>query len=308
MASNIVQLLDEKIKIENWLNNVLYGSIETRVRKSKKYIYVHYRDGKKIITKYAGEYSARLINIITENTLLAKENKKRLKKIIKQLKELNYTEKNLSSSIKESVRFINNSLITIIQNQLRFDDLEVAYDDIKLLIEDGVINNLIIEVANKINNLKNAWNFVLNKDVLNAGLSYSLLSQINSLIDAGFSYNAGRLRRTPYQIENSTYIPSIPFENVINDNFKDIIKCKDATLDKALNILIYLSRNIVFTNSNLQTNLIFVNYYLIKNGLGFINIDYNFKDELNKCLLELYEWNDSYSLKEFIKNKCYYAK
>ena len=48
--------------------------------------------------------------------------------------------------------------------------------------------------------------------------------------------------------------------------------------------------------------------YLIKNGLGFINIDYNFKDELNKCLLELYEWNDSYSLKEFIKNKCYYAK
>ena len=80
MASNIVQLLDEKIKIENWLNNVLYGSIETRVRKSKKYIYVHYRDGKKIITKYAGEYSARLINIITENTLLAKENKKRLKR------------------------------------------------------------------------------------------------------------------------------------------------------------------------------------------------------------------------------------
>ena len=48
--------------------------------------------------------------------------------------------------------------------------------------------------------------------------------------------------------------------------------------------------------------------YLIKNGLGFINIDYNLKDELNKKLLELYEWNDSSLLKKLIKDKCYYAK
>ena len=308
MASNIVQLLDEKIKIENWLSNVLYGSIETRVRKSKKYIYVHYRDGKKTITKYAGEYSARLINIIIENTLLAKENKKRLKKIIKQLKELNYTEKHLSSSIKESVKFINTSLITIIQNQLRFDEIDVKYEDIKLLIEEGIINNLSIEVANKINNLKNAWNFALNKDVLNTGVSYSLLSQINALIDAGFSYNAGKLRRTPYQIENSTYIPSIPFANQINEHFMDVLKSKDDVLLKAFNIFIYLSRNVVFTNSNLQTNLVFINFYLIKNGLGFINIDFNYQEELNKCLLELYEWNDSEALKNFIQSKCYFAK
>ena len=118
MASNLIQLLDEKIKIENWLSSVLYGSIETRVRKSKKYIYRHYRKGNKIVTKYAGEYSSRLVNVIYENTLLAKELKKRHKKIIKQLKELDYYEKELNSNVKSSVKNLSNNLVSIIGNQL----------------------------------------------------------------------------------------------------------------------------------------------------------------------------------------------
>ena len=305
MASNLIQLLDEKIKIENWLNSVLYGSIETRVRKSKKYIYIHFRKGNKIVTKYAGEYSSRLVNVIYENTLLAKELKKRHKKILKQLKDLDYVEKDLSSTVKNCAKSLSSNLTSLIINQLKFDDVNVDDDSVELLLKEGLINNLTIDEANKINNLKNAWLFALNKDVLNVSLSYNLLSQINTLIDSGFSYNAGKLRRIPLQLDNTSYIPTVPFEDTINDNFNTILKTKEKTLDKAINILVFLLKSFVFTNSNLNTSLVFVNYFLTKSGLGYINIPFEYKQELDDALLELYEWNDDYKIKIFLKEKCY---
>ena len=306
MASNIVQLLDEKIKIENWLNSVLYGSIETRVRKSKKYIYIHYRKGNKIITKYAGEYSARLVNVIYENTLLAKELKKRHKKILKQLKDLDYVEKELSSNVKSCIKHLKSNLSNIIVNQLGFDGIYIESSSVFSLLDDGIIHNLSIEHANKVNNLKSAWEFILNKDVLNVGLSYSLLSQINGLIDSGFSYNAGKLRRIPLQIDKTSYIPTIPFEEQINDTFNMILKTKAKPLEKALDIFIYLLKSFVFTNSNLSTSLIFVNYYMIKSGLGYFDISLGLKEEFNELLTDLYEWNDKDKLKSFLIEKCYF--
>jgi len=308
MASNLVQLLDEKIKIENWLSSVWYGSIETRVRTSKKYIYVHYRNKDKLITKYAGEYSARLVNIIYENTMLAKELKKRLKVVNKQLKTLNYVEKDLKPTAKNSMNFIKSNLTNLIFNQVLFDDIDISYSSVDSLVQNDSIIDLSIYDANKVANLKNAWNFILNKDVINTKLSYALLSQINSLIDTGFSYNAGKLRRIPLQIENSSYIPTIPFESSVNENLDLILNTKDKPMDKALNILVYLLRSFVFTNSNINTALIFVNCYLIKNGLGMLSIPYLLKQDLNKYLLDLYEWNEKDSIKKFILEHCYFEK
>ncbi|MBQ9730949.1 MAG: hypothetical protein IJV94_02325 [Bacilli bacterium] len=308
MASNIVQLLDERIKITSWINSVLYGSIEVRERKYKKYIYVHYRNGKKVITKYAGEYSSRLVNIIMENTLLAKELKKRLNRVNKQLKKLGYMEKELNNSIKSSIKHVSNNLTNVIYNQIKINDLNINYEDVNLLVKEDLINNMLIKDANRIKNLKNAWDFALNKDVINTELSFDLLSQINALIDLDFSYNAGKLRRISLQIENSSYIPSIPFEEDVNSSLFEIQKNKAKALDKALNLFTYLQKTLVFTNSNLETSIIFVNYYLVKNGLGLLYVPYVLKEELNNKLLNLYEWNEEEDLKKFLLENCYFEK
>ena len=71
---------------------MLFGSIESREKGGKQYIYVHYRLNGVLTTKYAGEYSDVLYNLIRNNTELAKNFKKRLKEINKTLKELNYIE------------------------------------------------------------------------------------------------------------------------------------------------------------------------------------------------------------------------
>ena len=53
-----------KIALEKELQNLVYGSVEVREKESKKYIYVHYREDGISLTKYAGEYSNQLYNLI----------------------------------------------------------------------------------------------------------------------------------------------------------------------------------------------------------------------------------------------------
>ena len=69
---NINELLREKSQLLEQLKSLLYGSIELREKDGKQYIYVHYRLDGVLTTKYAGEYSDVLYNLIRNNTELAK--------------------------------------------------------------------------------------------------------------------------------------------------------------------------------------------------------------------------------------------
>ena len=42
----------------------------------------------------------------------------------------------------------------------------------------------------KVINLKHAWEFILNKNVIISNSNFSLLCEINKLIEQGFYYNA----------------------------------------------------------------------------------------------------------------------
>ena len=88
---NINELLLEKKQIVGQLNSMVYGSVELREKDNKQYIYVHFRQEGVLVTKYVGEYSDVLYNLVRHNTDLAKNLKKRLKEINKELKSLNYT-------------------------------------------------------------------------------------------------------------------------------------------------------------------------------------------------------------------------
>ena len=66
----IMNLLQSKQILEHELNSLMYGAIEIRETNSKKYIYVHYREDGVSLTKYVGEYSDELYNLILNNTLI----------------------------------------------------------------------------------------------------------------------------------------------------------------------------------------------------------------------------------------------
>ena len=61
----ILDLISQKQVKQFELESLIYGSIEIREREGKKYIYVHAREDSLQVTKYVGEYTEVLYNLIT---------------------------------------------------------------------------------------------------------------------------------------------------------------------------------------------------------------------------------------------------
>ena len=94
--SKITELLHEQEILTSRINQMIYGSVELRDKNGKKYIYVHFRDNGRSISKYVGEYSNELYNLILENNIIVKQYKNKLKNVKKELGAIQYQSFELS--------------------------------------------------------------------------------------------------------------------------------------------------------------------------------------------------------------------
>ena len=171
----IMNLLQSKQTLTKELNDLIYGSVEIREKNSNKYIYVHYREDGILLTKYVGEYSDNLYNLILNNSIKAKELKKEIKKIEKQLKQFNYIDEELSPQVEINIDFAKRHLVDTIYKQAILEGIATTFADTESIIEGGKINNMSSEDVLKIINLKHAWEFILNKNVILLDTNFPLL-------------------------------------------------------------------------------------------------------------------------------------
>ena len=99
----IMNLLQNKQLLEHELQSLAYGSVEIRENDSNKYIYVHYREDGVVLTKYVGEYSDELYNLVLNNSIKAKELKKQIKEINKTFPPYKYI-KNMILTDQELIK------------------------------------------------------------------------------------------------------------------------------------------------------------------------------------------------------------
>ena len=301
----IMNLLQVKQNLTKELNNLVYGSIEIRENSSNRYIYVHYREDGILLTKYVGEYSDELHNLILNNTIRAKELKKEIKKIEKQLKKLNHIDEELSSEVEKNIDFAKRHLVDNIYNQAILEGVATTFADTESIIEGGKINNMSSEDVLKIVNLKHAWEFILNKNVILSDTNFPLLCEINKFVEEGFYYNAGKLRSVPVSIGGTKWAPELPIESIIKEDIQNIFNMEINDIDKAIELLLYIMKKQIFIDGNKRTSIIFANHYLISKGQGIIAIPANLTNEYKKLLINYYEGNYSTEIKKFLKEKCF---
>ena len=301
----IMNLLQVKQNLTKELNNLVYGSIEIRENSSNRYIYVHYREDGILLTKYVGEYSDELHNLILNNTIRAKELKKEIKKIEKQLKKRNDIDEELSSEVEKNIDFAKRHLVDNIYNQAILEGVATTFADTESIIEGGKINNMSSEDVLKIVNLKHAWEFILNKNVILSDTNFPLLCEINKFVEEGFYYNAGKLRSVPVSIGGTKWAPELPIESIIKEDIQNIFNMEINDIDKAIELLLYIMKKQIFIDGNKRTSIIFANHYLISKGQGIIAIPANLTNEYKKLLINYYEGNYSTEIKKFLKEKCF---
>lgn len=285
----INDLIKERQECIARLESLIYGSVEVRESKGEKYIYLHYNNNGVRLTRYAGVYSDELYNLILNNNILAKDLKRKIKQLTKDLKSLGYIDNALSEKVALNIDFAKRHMVDTIYKQAVLEGIATTYADTETIIEGGKVNNLSADDVLKVINLKRAWQFILDKDVLEFDTNFALLCEINRLVLDGFYYNGGKLRTTPVSIGGTKWKPQLPMEGEIKQDIKDILDSADNISQKAIKLLLYVMKKQIFIDGNKRTAVIFANHLLIKNACGLIVVPENLVDKFKTLLIYYYE-------------------
>ena len=302
----IQDLLRLKAELTARLNLIPYdGTVEIKEVSSNKYLYIRKRLVGKIQSNYVGLYSQELHELLLRQVKDAKELRKQIKLIDKELAKLNYSESELTPKVSLNIDFARKNMKTIIYDQAILEGVSTTFPDTELILENGKVNNMTSEDVLKIINLKHAWEFILDKDVILSPTSYYVSQYTAKLINEGFYQDGGRIRLVPVRIGGTEYIPPIPSEEVVRATINSIINDSIEDIDKAIEIALYIMKTQVFIDGNKRTAIILANHYLVSKGKGILVIPYNKVSEFKKLLVAYYEGNCEIEIKKFLKEECY---
>lgn len=304
--AEILDLINRKRLLLTELDSLVYGSIEIRKKDNKEYIYTHIKEDGIQSTKYIGEFSDHLYNLILNNNIKAKEIKKSIREIDKKLKELNYIDEELPLEVSNNIDFARKHLADTIYKQAVLEGVATTLSDTESIIDGGLVNDMSSDDILKVINLKHAWEFILNKNVLLSKTDYSILCMINKLVEEGFYYSPGILRTTPVKIGGTTWSPELPDEATIKETINRILESNNDDVDKAIELLLFVVKTQAFIDGNKRTSVIFANHFLIGKGKGIIVIPVENVEEYKSLLIKYYETDDNTDIKKFLITNCYF--
>lgn len=298
-------LLMERAEITAHLSLLPYsGTPDIKVNKGSKYLYVRKREGAKIKSTYVGPHSKELfdnvLRICKQHRLLTKQ----LRQINKQLALLGYDATQLPNNVLLNVEFARTNVKHNIYTQARLEGIATTFPQTEDIIDNGKVNGLRASDVQKILNLKHAWEFILDEDVVKSPSDYYLCSWIAKMVNEGFYDDGGRIRHVPVSIRGTSYAPPIPIEVDVINHIKKLIMSKAKAIDIAIELLLYVMKTQIYLDGNKRTGVIYANHYLISHGQGMIIIPEKEINYFRKQLVLYYETKPN-SIKQFLKTKCW---
>ena len=302
----IQSLLQEKADIQARIKLIPYdGSPEIKEKSSGKYLYIRKRIGSRLTSTYVDVYSDELYQILLKNAKELRELRKRIRKIEKQLTELGYKSGDLSERVLLNLDFARANMKTNIYDQAVLEGVATSFPQTEDIIDNGTVNGMTANDIQKILNLKHAWEFILDSDVIQADSDYYLLCHIAKLVNEGFFNDGGRIRGIPVTIGGSSYKPPIPVESIVREKIQEILNSGKETIDIAIELCMYSMKTQIFIDGNKRASVIYANHYLISHGQGFLVIPEEHVPEFKKKLVSYYEGEDIRIISDFLKNKCW---
>ena len=302
----IQSALHERADLNARLSLIPYeGTPEIKEVSGKKYLYTRKRVGSRVTSTYVGTYSDELYQLLLRNTREAREIRKRLRKLDKTLAELGYQEIELAPRVIQNLDFARANMKANIYDQAVLEGVATSFPQTEEIIENGKVNGMTASDVQKILNLKHAWEFILDQDVIQAKSDYYVLCHIARLVNEGFFADGGRIRGVPVTIGGSSYIPPLPMELEVKERIEEIMRSDTEDIDKAISLCLYTMKTQVFIDGNKRAAVIFANHFLIAHGQGFLVIPEVHVAEFKKLLVAYYEGEDAGIITSFLKNNCW---
>ncbi len=302
----IQDLLHSKADLQARLKLLPYdGTPEIKDRDGQKYLYIRKRVGSRLTSTYIDLYSDDLYNLLLRNNREAKDIRKQLRQIEKELILHGYIESELPSRVLLNLDFARANMKANIYDQAVLEGVATSFPQTEDIIDNGIVNGVSASDVQKILNLKHAWEFILDRDVISYPSNYDILCHIAKLVNEGFYNDGGRIRGIPVTIGGSSYIPPLPIESVVKENIDLIVKSNAEAVDIAIKLCLYCMKTQIFNDGNKRASVIFANHYLISQGGGMIIIPEMEVPEFKHLLVNYYEDKDNGEIIEFMRNKCW---
>ena len=301
----IQELLHQKADFQARLKLLPYdGNPEIKERDGKKYLYIRKRVGSRLSSTYVDVYSDELYQLLLRNARDARELRKNIRRLDKELAALGYSNAEISPRVQLNLDFARANMKSNIYDQAILEGVATSFPQTEDIIENGTVNGMTATDVQKILNLKHAWEFILDTDVISYPSDYSILCHIAKLVNEGFFQDGGRIRGVPVTIGGTSYVPPMPIESVVKENIEAILKTDMPSDEKAIRICLYCMKTQIFNDGNKRASVIFANHYLISQGGGMIIIPEKCVSEFKRLLVTYYEDKDNGEILNFMKKKC----
>ena len=304
--NEIQELLRSRADLHARLNLMPYdGTPEIKERGDGKYLYVRKRVAGKLTSIYVGIYTEELYNLLLRNAREIREIRKELRRIEKKLADSGYSEDQLSVDIMNNISFARANMKVNIYDQAVLEGVATSFPQTEEIIDNGKVSGMTATDIQKILNLKHAWEFILNKDVIASTSDYYMLSHIARLVNEGFFSEGGRIRGVPVTIGGSSYVPPLPNEGDVKDRIREITEENGDVIDVAIKLCLYCMKIQVFLDGNKRASVIFANHYLISHGGGILVIPEKEVPEFKSLLVRYYEGENISIISNFMKKNCW---
>lgn len=298
-------LLRDKADCNARLQLIPYeGTPEVKTCGSGKYLYMRKRIAGKLTSTYVGVYSEESHQLLLRNAAAARSVRRQLRRIDKRLAECGYREAGLAPEVMLNLDFARANMKTSIYDQAVLEGVATSFPQTEEILENGRINGVTATDVQKVLNLKHAWEFILDKDVLRCPSDFAVLSHIARLVNEGFFEAGGRVRGVPVSIGGTSYSPPLPQETVVRERLASIVDERNG-VDAAIALCLYCMRTQIFLDGNKRAAIIFANHYLISHGGGLLVVPEDDVAEFKALLVAYYESVDASEIAHFMKEHCW---
>jgi Fic family protein len=201
----------------------------------------------------------------------------------------------------ENIFVAKRNIVDYIYKSARLENIGVTYPDTEAIVNGGLIHGLKTDEIVAINNLKHAWQFVLEN--IDYPTEYPLICEINRKVGANLFSNPGFMRNIPVSIGGTDWKPQMPIEADIKDEIQAALNIENTT-DRSITLMLQLMRRQMFIDGNKRTAMLAANHEMIRSGAGIISIPIERIKAFSLNLINYYETGNIQEIKAFIYENC----
>lgn len=138
---------------------------------------------------------------------------------------------------EQNVFIAKRNIVDYIWKSANLEEIEVTYPETQAIYDGGVVNGLKLDEVIAINNLKYAWQFILEDE--NIEYDYKVLCHIHKLVadKLVLDQDLGRIRTTPVNIGGTKWKPQFPIESQIKEELEDLLNQIEKTKTEVGNVI-----------------------------------------------------------------------